>query len=94
VTLTFTPTSDPQFCFVTANLRAFAPDTAYTVTFAASFNGRQTPIGTRDVTTDSCGNADIGAFSYSNLCAGTRSCFIGAEVGAASSGIVQVACSG
>jgi len=59
VSISFTTTSNPDFCGVTANLSHFAPNTQYQV-FASA--GGMT-FGPSPVTTDSVGAGSVGLFS-------------------------------
>ena len=65
MTLTFSPSPiDPNFCDLTAHLRALTPNSGLLV--VTTLEGRSDPYNTQTVTTDACGNADSGLFSQAN----------------------------
>ncbi len=90
VTISYTPTSDPSFCFVTVNLSHFAPTTLYSVSVLAHDAGQTRPFGPFPVTTDSSGAGSVGIFSFVQR--PDHSSWVEASVGSVDSGQVPVAC--
>jgi len=89
VTVTFSPTGDPNFCLITANLSHFAADTQYQVNFLLHDFTTQA-FGPFPVTTDSSGAASITPFSWIQRPNGQS--WADASVGSVSSGQQTVHC--
>jgi hypothetical protein len=88
ITMSFTPTSDPDFCNITANLSHFDPNTQYSITFTGHQGAAQQTFGPFTVSTDSTGAGSITPFSFIQVIPTTFE----ANVGAVGSGQQTVAC--
>ena len=66
ISISFSPSSDPNFCAVTFQFNNFAPSTAYTFTATTFENGGYFPYGPFSFTTDGSGNATNTPFTYYN----------------------------
>ena len=90
VTVTFSPTFDPNFCLITANLSHFAANTQYQVNFLLHDAFTTGAHGPFPVTTDSSGAASITPFSWIQRPDGQS--WASASVGSVSSGQQTVHC--
>src|SRR6266700_1178818 len=84
VSVSFTPTSNPDYCFITANLSHFTPNTGYSVDL--SINGGEFSASFA-VTTDSSGSGSVGTVSWRQ-----NGSVASASVGSVSSGGQTIAC--
>jgi hypothetical protein len=85
LSLSFTPTFDPNYCNVFVTLDDFAPSTTYTVDFTvAGFPGYHVY---RDVTTDSGGDVTTDVFSFYN-----QNRQMNAAIGSVNSGFINITC--
>jgi hypothetical protein len=92
VTVSFTPTGDPDFCNVIVNLSHFTPNTQYSVSVSVQ-DGGIFPFGPFAVTTDSSGAGSVGIFSYvKDSSSASGEALVDASVGSVSSGFQPVAC--
>jgi len=90
VSISYTKTFDPAFCYVAVNLSHFAPNTSYAVDVLAKDRQRLTPYGPYPVTTDSSGAGVVGIFSYIQRPGGLTA--VDAAIGSVSSGYQPIAC--
>ena len=90
VTVSYLPTSDPNFCLVVVTLDGFAPDTAYTV--ALTYRSPLFPeqFWSYPLTTASDGSASVTPFSFTS--SPTEAAEFEGVVGAVNSGFVPVSC--
>jgi hypothetical protein len=88
VSISFSPTSSPNFCNMTWSLSHFAPNTQYQVFGLGTDGSVRSPLGPFPVTTDSSGAGSVSAGSFVK----DHSFSVSAFVGNASSGPQPVAC--
>ena len=90
VSISYSPSSSPNFCNVTVNLSHFTPNTQYQVFALGTDGGVRSPIGPFPVTTDSSGAGSFLLFSFVKR--SDHSSSVTAIVGGVSAGPKPVVC--